>query len=384
MSDRRFATKAVHAGQRPDPTTGSIAPAIHPTTTYAQSAIGRHKGFEYSRTGNPTRAMLEACVAELEGASRGFAFASGMAAITTVTHLLQAGDHIVAEENVYGGTVRYFDQVARRFGLAVDFVDASDARNVERAITPKTRMVYAESPTNPNLKLDDLAAIGRVARGAEALFVVDSTFASPYVQQPHAFGADIVIHSATKYLGGHSDALGGVVTVVRADLAERLAFLQNAMGAVLSPFDSWLILRGIKTLPLRMEQHCRSALRIAQLLAAHPKVSKVNYPGLPTHPQHALANRQMGGKFGGMLSFELRGGTNAAREFVQMVELFTLAESLGAVESLVSHPASMTHASVPEAIRARSGITDGLLRLSIGIEDPADLEADLAQALAKV
>ncbi|MHB8584651.1 MAG: trans-sulfuration enzyme family protein [Thermoplasmatota archaeon] len=384
MRDARFATKAVHSGQPPDPTTGAIVTPIHPTTTYAQEGIGQHKGYEYSRTGNPTRAALEACIADLEGAHRGFAFATGMAAIMTVTNLLKSGAHIVAEENVYGGTVRYFDRVARKFGVEVDFVDASDVANVERAMRPTTVMIYAESPTNPNLKLDDLAAIGTLAKRKNVLFAVDSTFASPYIQRPHEFGADLVIHSATKYLGGHSDALGGIVTTASPKLSEDVAFLQNAIGAVLSPFDSWIILRGIKTLPIRMERHCANAQVVAEFLASHPKVARVNYPGLPQHPQHALAKRQMGGRFGGMLSFELRGGAAAAREFVRVVELFTLAESLGAVESLLSHPASMTHASVPEEIRARSGITDGLLRLSVGIEDADDLVSDLRKALDKV
>jgi cystathionine gamma-lyase len=383
MSERRFATKAVHAGQPPDPTTGAIVTPIHPTTTYQQEAIGRHKGFEYSRTGNPTRKALEENVAALEGARRGLAFASGMAAITTVTHLLRAGDHVVAEENVYGGTVRYFQQVASRFGISVDFVDASEPKNVERAMRPTTKFVYAETPTNPNLKLNDLTALADLAHDRGAMLVVDNTFASPYLQRPHERGADVVLHSATKYLGGHSDAIGGVVTTVDDAVAERLAFLQNATGAILGPFDSWLILRGIKTLHVRMDRHCENARAIAKWLAEHPKVERVNYPGLPTHPQHALAAKQMR-DFGGMLSFELRAGAAAAREMASRTKVFALAESLGAVESLISHPASMTHASVPKAIRERSGVTDGLLRLSVGIEDADDLVEDLAQALDKV
>lgn len=383
MTERRFATKAVHAGQHPDPTTGAIVTPIHPTTTYAQEAIGRHKGYEYSRTRNPTRAALEDNVAALEGARKGFGFASGMAAITTITHLLKSGDHIVAEENVYGGTVRYFRQIAGEFGVKVDFVDASDAANVRQAMRPETKMVYAETPTNPNLKLSDLTQLADLAHERDALFVVDNTFATPYLQRPHEHGADIVVHSATKYLGGHSDALGGVATTTDDKIAQRLGFLSNAMGGILSPFDSWLILRGIKTLPVRMDRHCDNARAVAKFLSEHPKVEKVIFPGLPDHPQHGLAKKQMS-DFGGMVSFELAGGERAAREFAQLVHVFTLAESLGAVESLLCHPATMTHASVPKEIRARSGVTDGLLRLSVGIEDADDLIDDLAQALAKV
>ncbi|MHB8604522.1 MAG: trans-sulfuration enzyme family protein [Thermoplasmatota archaeon] len=375
-----FETRAIHAGQAPDPTTGAVVTAIHPTTTYAQSGLGEHKGFEYSRTGNPTRKALEDCVASLEGGARGLAFASGMAAITTVTHLLNAGDHVVAEENVYGGTVRYFNQVASRFGLSFTFVDASNPKNVEAAWRPNTKMLFLESPTNPNLKLNDIVELARLAKERGALSVVDSTFASPYLQRPLELGADVVLHSATKYLGGHSDAVGGVVVTRDAAIGERLAYLQNAIGAVLSPFDSWIILRGVKTLAVRMERTSDNAQKVAEWLAANPAVTRVNYPGLKSHPQHALAVRQMR-RPSGLMSFELKGGFPAAKKFMGAVKLWTLAESLGAVESLVSHPASMTHASVPPEQRARSGVTDGLVRLSTGIENVEDLIGDLDRAI---
>jgi cystathionine beta-lyase/cystathionine gamma-synthase len=377
---RRFETDLIHAGQAPDPTTGAVVTPIHPTTTYAQPELGRHKGFEYSRTGNPTRKALEENIAALEGGVRGFAFASGMAATTTVTHLLKAGDHVVCEENVYGGTIRYFNKVASNFGLEFTFVDASNPENVKRAMKADTKFVFLETPTNPNLKITDLAAVARVAHEGGALCVVDNTFASPYLQRPLQLGADVVIHSATKYLGGHSDVVGGLVTTSKPEVAERLAFLQNAMGAILGPFDAWLVLRGIKTLAVRMEQQSRNAQQIAEWLVSHPKVKSVAYPGLKDHPQHDLAKRQMRTP-GAMVSFELKSGLKGATEAVKRLQVWTLAESLGAVESLVCHPVTMTHASVPPEIRARSGVTEGLVRLSVGLEAVEDLVADLDQAL---
>lgn len=375
-----FETRAIHAGQEPDPTTGAVVTPIHPTTTYAQAELGVHKGFEYSRTGNPTRQALEECIASLEGGARGLAFASGMATLTTISFLLKQGDHVVAEENVYGGTVRYLDNIAKAFGVETTYVDASDAGNVERAMRDDTRMVLIETPTNPNLKLNDIEAVARVAHARDALCVVDNTFASPYLQNPLALGADLVYHSATKYLGGHSDAVAGVLVAKEKELGDRLAYLQNAAGAVLSPFDSYLVLRGIKTLAVRMERHSQSALKIAQWLEQHPKVVKVNHPWLDSHPQAKLARRQMRAG-SGMVSFELEGGHEAGRKLMHGVRLWTLAESLGAVESLISHPASMTHAAIPEAQRRRSGLTEGLVRLSVGLESPDDLIADLERAL---
>ncbi len=377
-----FESRLIHAGQPPDPATGAVVTPIHPTTTYAQSDLGVHKGYDYSRAGNPTRAALETCFASLENARAAFAFASGMAGIATVTHLLSAGDHVVAEENVYGGTVRYFSQVAQRFGLDFTFVDASDARNVEAAMRPNTRMVYAETPTNPNLKLNDLDALAGLAHRAGAMLVVDNTFASPYLQRPIDFGADVVVHSATKYVGGHSDVLAGLVAVRDAAVAERLQFLVKSIGAVCSPFDAFLLLRGLKTLHVRMDRHSANAMKIAEFLAAHPKVAKVNYPGLKDHPQHKLARKQMR-DFSGMLSFEVKGGAKAGVRVMRAVRTWTLAESLGAVESLISHPWTMTHASIPEKQRVKAGVTEGLIRLSVGLENVDDLLADLERALAK-
>jgi len=374
-----FSTRAIHAGQAPDATTGAIMTPVYQTSTYVQDGLGRHKGFEYARTRNPTRDALERNLAALEGGRHGFAWASGLAATDAVLKLLSAGDHVICGENVYGGTHRLMVQVFQRLGLTFTFVDARDANLIEAAVTPATRMVYVETPTNPMMRLTDLAAVGDLARRSELLFVVDNTFATPYLQQPLAFGADIILHSTTKYLNGHSDMVGGALVTSRDDLAERLAFLQNAAGAVPGPMDCWLALRGTKTLAVRMRQHEMSARRIAPWLVEHPQVRKVYYPGLPSHPQHDLACRQMRG-FGGMISFEL-GSLERARRVVAAVRLFSLAESLGGVESLIGHPASMTHASVPPAMREAMGLTDGLLRLSVGIEETEDLLADLDQAL---
>ncbi len=377
-----FDTKLIHAGQSPDPITGAVVTPINLTTTYAQQGLGRHKGYEYSRSHNPTRRALEENVAALENGAAGFAFASGMAAITTVTSLLSAGDHVVSEENVYGGTVRYFQQIASRFGIEFTFVDASDVDAIAGAMGENTKMVYLESPTNPNLKVADLGKACALARDHGAMSVVDNTFATPYLQRPIDLGADVVIHSATKYLGGHSDTVSGLAVARTKELAQRIWFIQNASGGILSPFDSYLVLRGIKTLAVRMDRHCRSAMDIARWLEAHPKVEKVFYPGLGSHPQHALATRQMKA-FGGMVSFELHGGEAAASRAAESVRLWTLGESLGAVESLMSYPWAMTHAAVPEEQRLRSGVTPGLLRLSVGLEDVEDLKRDLDEAFRK-
>ncbi|WP_298579476.1 cystathionine gamma-synthase [uncultured Luteimonas sp.] len=375
-------TKAIHAGQAPDPSTGAVMPPIYATSTYAQSSPGVHQGFEYSRTHNPTRFAYERCVAGLEGGSRGFAFASGMAATATILELLDSGDHVVAMDDLYGGSFRLFERVRRRSaGLDFSFADMTDAATFEAALTPKTKLVWIETPTNPLLKIVDIAAIAQIAHRHGALVVVDNTFASPILQRPLEHGADIVMHSATKYLNGHSDMVGGMVVVGdNADLAERMAFLQNSAGAVQGPFDSFLALRGLKTLHLRMKAHCENAQAIAEFLQGHEAVQDVIYPGLSSHPQHALAKRQMDG-FGGMLSFRVKGGFEAAKRFCERTQLFTLAESLGGVESLVNHPAVMTHASVPVETRARLGIGDDLVRLSVGVEALPDLRADLDEAL---
>ncbi len=376
---RRFATRAVHAGQVPDPLAGAVMTPIYQTSTYVQEGLGRHKGYEYARTRNPTREALERNVAALEGGRHGFAFGSGLAAVDAVLKLLSEGDHVVCGENVYGGTHRQMTHIWARLGLRFTFVDAADSDQIADAVTPRTKMVYAETPTNPMMRLCDLQAAGEIARRTEALFVVDNTFATPYFQHPLEFGADIVLHSTTKYLNGHSDMVGGLLVVQRDDLAERLGFIQNSSGAVPGPFDCWLALRGTKTLALRMRQHDANGRRIAEWLSKHPKVQRVYYPGLPSHPQHELACRQMKG-FGGMLSVEL-GTVARARALVEHTRIFALAESLGGVESLVGHPASMTHASVPPAMRQAMGLTDSLVRLSVGIEDVEDLIADLDQAL---
>ena len=375
----RFATRAVHAGQVPEPLAGAVMTPIYQTSTYVQQGLGKHKGYEYARTSNPTREALERNVAALEGARHGFAFSSGLAALDAVIKLLSAGDHVVSGENVYGGSHRQMTHIWARLGLTFTFVDGGDTAAVAAAVTPKTKIVYAETPTNPMMRLCDLAAAGEIAKKAGALFVVDNTFATPFFQQPLQFGADIVLHSTTKYLNGHSDMIGGILVTSRDDLAERLAFLQNSSGAVPGPFDCWLALRGTKTLALRMRQHDASGRRIAEWLGTQPRVKKIYYPGLPSHPQFELARRQMKG-FGGMISIEL-GDVAFARRFVERTRIFALAESLGGVESLIGHPASMTHASVPREMRERMGLTDSLVRLSVGIEDVDDLIADLGQAL---
>ena len=375
-----FGTRAVHAGQRPDETTGAIMSPIYQTSTYVQEGLGRHKGFEYARTRNPTRDALERNVAALEGAEHGFAFASGLAATDAVLKLLSAGDHAICGENVYGGTHRIMTQVFERLGLRFTFVDTRTVANVEAALTAATRMIFVETPTNPMMHLTDLAAVGALAANRSLLLVVDNTFATPVLQLPIELGAEIVVHSTTKYLNGHSDMVGGMVLTTRDDVADQLGFLQNAVGAVPGPMDCWLALRGTKTLHLRMARHDASGRRIAQWLSQRSDIQRVYYPGLPDHPQHELACRQMRG-FGGMISVEL-GSPARARAMVEQTRIFALAESLGGVESLIGHPASMTHASVPQPMREAMGLTDGLVRLSAGVEDPDDLIADLDQALA--
>jgi len=372
----RFETLAIHAGQAPDPTTGAIMTPVYLTSTYVQASPGVHKGFEYSRTRNPTRDALEGCLAALEGAEHGLCFGSGLAATDAVLHSLQAGDHVLHCDDLYGGTFRLFDKVYRRHGLTFDAVDMSDPANVEAAMRPETRLLWIESPTNPMLKIVDLAAVARIARARGARAVVDNTFATPFFQRPLEHGIDAVVHSTTKYLNGHSDVVGGAVLTSDGDLAARLRFLQNAVGAVPGPMDAFLVLRGLKTLPVRMERHARNALQVARHLEGHPQVERVSYPGLASHPQHALAARQMSG-FGGMLTFVLRGGLPAARAFLEAVRVFACAESLGGVESLIEHPAIMTHASVPPETRRRLGIADGLIRASVGIESAEDLVEDL-------
>jgi cystathionine gamma-lyase len=377
-----FSTRAIHAGQRPDPSTGAIMTPIYATSTYVQESPGRDKGFDYSRTANPTRRAFEDCMADLESGSRGFAFASGMAAASTVLELLDSGDHVVAMDDLYGGSFRLFENVRKRSaGLRFSFVDLRDGAALEAAIEPDTKMVWVESPTNPMLKLADLASIAEVAGRHGLISVCDNTFASPWVQRPLELGFDLVLHSVTKYLNGHSDVVAGiVVTAANQQREADLGFLQNSVGGILSPFDSFLALRGLKTLALRMERHCDSALKVAQHLQAHPKVRRVFYPGLESHPQHALAKRQMRGG-GGMLSVVLAGGLDEARAFLERCTLFALAESLGGVESLIEHPAIMTHASLPAEIRAELGISDSLVRLSVGVEDVEDLIAELDYAL---
>jgi cystathionine beta-lyase/cystathionine gamma-synthase len=377
-----FSTRAIHAGQQPDPATGAVAVPIYQTSTFAQDAIGKHRGYEYARTGNPTRAALETCIAALEGGAHGLAFASGMAAEAAIMQLLKPGDHTVAVDDLYGGTYRLFRRVLEPMGLSFSFVDGSDLSAVEKSLTDRTRMVWVESPTNPLLKLVDIGAVSKLAHARQALLVVDNTFMSPYFQRPLSLGADIVVHSATKYLGGHSDVIGGVLAVNRDDLFERLAFLQNAVGGVPGPMDAWLVLRGIKTLAVRMREHDHNARQVAAFLINHPAVARVFYPGLPDHPQRDLARRQMSG-FGGMISFEVKGGLEPARRVVERTQLFTLAESLGGVESLIELPAVMTHASIPAETRRAHGVADGLVRVSVGIEDVGDLISDLDRALAE-
>jgi cystathionine gamma-lyase len=377
-----FSTRAIHAGQEPDPQTGAVVVPIYQTSTYAQAAVGEHKGYEYSRTGNPTRTALERCIASLEGGPHGLAFASGMAAESAIMQLLKPGDHTIAVDDLYGGTYRLFRRLLEPMGLKFSFVDGSDLNALEAAFTGQTRMVWLESPTNPLLKLVDIAAVSRLAHARGALVVVDNTFMSPYLQRPLSLGADIVVHSATKFLGGHSDVVAGVLVVRSDELQERLAFIQNAVGAVPGPLDAWLVLRGIKTLAVRMREHDRNARLIAEFLAEHERVERVYYPGLPSHPQHALAKRQMSG-FGGMISFEVHGGLPAARRLVERTRVFTLAESLGGVEALIELPAAMTHASIPAETRRAHGVADGLVRISVGIEDVADLISDLDRALSE-
>ena len=377
-----FATRAIHAGQEPDPVTGAVMPPIYASSTYAQESPGVHKGYEYSRTQNPTRMAFERCIADLEGGTHGFAFASGMATTATLLELVDSGSHVLAMDDLYGGTFRLFERVRRRSaGLEFTFANLPDAAAAERALLPATRMIWIETPTNPLLRLADIAAIAQLARAKGVLLVVDNTFATPWIQRPLELGAHIVMHSATKFLNGHSDMVGGVAVVGDAALAERIAYLQNAIGAISGPFDSFLALRGLKTLPLRMRRSSESALEIAAWLERHPRVERVLYPGLPSHPQHALARRQMAAGGSGIVTCFLKGGLAESRRFLERLELFTLAESLGGVESLVDHPAIMTHASVPPEARAKLGINDTLVRLSIGIEDPVDLVADLESAL---
>ena len=377
-----FATRCVHAGQDNDPTTGAVMTPIYATSTYAQTSPGVHKGYEYSRTQNPTRMALERCVADLEGGNAGFAFASGMAATATVLECLEYGSHVVIGDDVYGGTRRLFDRVRKQSaGLQPSYVDLSDPEALRAAIRPQTRLVWLETPTNPMLKVIDLARIAEIARARNILTACDNTFASPWTQRPLEHGFDLVMHSTTKYLNGHSDIVGGIVVVgENAELRERLAFLQNAVGGVQGPFDSFLALRGVKTLALRLERQCASALQIAQWLERHSKIARVHYPGLPSHPQYTLARRQMRA-FGAMISVDVKGGGDEARRWLERCRLFTLAESLGGVESLISLPALMTHASTPAETRAALGISDGLVRISVGIEDTDDLIADLASAL---
>jgi cystathionine beta-lyase/cystathionine gamma-synthase len=379
----RFSTVCIHAGQVPDPSTGAIVVPIYQTSTYVQDALGQHKGYEYGRTHNPTRAALEANLAAIEGAAAGFAFASGLAATGAVMSMLKAGDHVVVTDNIYGGTYRLFEQVLRKFQLDFSYVDSSNVDEVAAAIRPATKMVFLETPTNPVLRLTDLAAACDVAHAKGVPVVVDNTFASPYVQRPIAFGADIVLHSTTKFLNGHSDSIGGVVLAVRDEHVDWLRFIQNAEGAILGPMDAWLVLRGTKTLPVRMERHNQSALALAEFLSVHPKVSRVHYPGLASHPQHDLACRQMRG-FGGVISFEVGGSLEKARTVLNGVKLMALGESLGGVETLIGHPSSMTHASVPLERRLAIGLTEDLIRVSVGLEDLEDLIDDLGQALDRI
>ena len=375
-------TRAIHAGQAPDPSTGAIMTPIYATSTYVQESPGKHKGYEYSRTQNPTRMAFERCVADLEGGIAGFAFASGLAAASTVLDLLDSGSHVIAMDDLYGGTYRLFERVRRRSaGLDFSFVDLNDAAALKAALKPGTRMIWAETPTNPMLKLVDLARVGSFARKHGLILVVDNTFCSPLLQQPLAFGAHLVLHSATKYLNGHSDMVGGVVVAGTTELADRMGFLQNSVGAVAGPFDAFLALRGLKTLHLRMRAHCENAMELARWLEQHPAVERVIYPGLKSHPQHNLARRQMAG-YGGIISIEIKGGLKKARKMLERCHLFALAESLGGVESLIEHPAIMTHASIPPAQRKRLGISDALVRLSVGVEDLEDLRGELEVALA--
>jgi cystathionine gamma-lyase len=377
-----FATRAIHVGQEPEPATGATIVPIYQTSTYTQEAPGRHKGYEYSRTANPTRTALEECVASLEGAEYGLAFASGLAATVATMSLLSSGDHVVAGDDLYGGTYRLFDKVLPRTGgLEFTYADTTDPASVEKALRPETKLLWIETPTNPLLTLSDIQELAEMAHGRGAVVAVDNTFASPYFQKPLGLGADIVVHSTTKYMGGHSDVVGGAAVTSDPDFYEAMKFYQNAAGGVPGPFDSWIVLRGLKTLAVRMRQHEENALAVAQFLQDHPEVETVNYPGLPSHPQHELAKKQMSG-FSGMVSFTLNGGAEAAYAAVQKTEVFHFAESLGGVESLITHPATMTHAAIPREQREARGVADGLLRLSVGIEDKEDLITDLDRAIS--
>lgn len=376
----KFATKAIHFGQEPDKSTGAVTVPIFQTSTYVQDDVGKTRGYEYSRTGNPTRAALESVIAGLEDGSHGFAFSSGMSATDSVVRLLSHGDHVVVSDDVYGGTYRLFTKVLERFGLEFSFVDTSDIEVLERAIRPNTKMLWIESPSNPLLKLTDIRSASKIAKSKEILTVVDNTFMSPYFQRPLELGCDVVVHSTTKYLGGHSDVVGGAVVANDPDISERLKFIQNSAGAIPGPFDCWLVLRGIKTLALRMERHNANAQAVAEFLEGHPEVERVIYPGLRSHPQHELAQRQMTG-FGGMVSFWPKGGIQSSRVILKSTRLFVLAESLGGVESLISSPSAMTHASIPAESRKKTGIRDDLIRLSVGIEDADDLIEDLGRSL---
>jgi cystathionine gamma-lyase len=375
-----FATRAIHAGQEPDPTTGAIMTPLYLTSTFVQSSPGEHRGYEYSRAANPTRKAYEDCLASLELGTHGFGFASGCAAATTVLHLLRAGDHVIVSDDLYGGTFRLFDQVIRHNGIQFSFVDMAKPESIDQAITDKSKMIWIETPTNPMLKLIDIKACGAVAASHGLITVVDNTFMSPYLQKPLTLGADVVLHSTTKFINGHSDVVGGAVVVKDAAIAEKLTFLSKSIGAVCSPFDAFMCMRSLKTLPVRMRAHQENATQVVSLLDSHDQVERVIYPGLESHPQHELAKRQMSG-FGGMVTFSIKGGLGPARKLLEKVKVFSLAESLGGVESLIEHPAIMTHASVPKEMRQQLGIDDGLIRLSVGIEDVEDLLADLAQAL---
>ena len=379
-----FETRAIHAGQEPDPTTGAIMTPIYTSSTYVQESPGVHKGFDYSRSINPTRKALEACIADLEGSNFGYAFASGMSASATVLEILSSGDHVIAMDDLYGGTYRLFENVRKRSaGLDFTFCDLSDVKALEASLKPNTKMIWIETPTNPLLKIADLKAISSFAKNNNLIAVCDNTFCSPFVQNPLEFGFDIVVHSATKYLNGHSDLIGGVVVCSddKTELAEQLLYLQNAVGSIMNPFDSFLLLRSLKTLPVRMERHCSNAIQIANFLESHNSIQRVIYPGLESHPQHEIAKEQMNG-FGGMISVEIKGGLEGAKKFLERTEIFSLAESLGGVESLIEHPAIMTHASIPPEVREEIGISDGLVRLSVGIEALEDLIDDLEKALA--
>ena len=379
-----FETRAIHAGQEPDPTTGAIMTPIYTSSTYVQESPGVHKGYDYSRSTNPTRKALEACIADLEGSNFGYAFASGMSASATVLEILSSGDHVIAMDDLYGGTYRLFENVRKRSaGLDFTFCDLSNVKALEASLKPNTKMIWIETPTNPLLKIADLKAIASFAKNNNLIAVCDNTFCSPFVQNPLEFGFDIVVHSATKYLNGHSDLIGGVVVCSddKTELAEQLLYLQNAVGSIMNPFDSFLLLRSLKTLPVRMERHCSNAIQIADFLESHNSIQRVIYPGLESHPQHEIAKEQMNG-FGGMISVEIKGGLEGAKKFLERTEIFSLAESLGGVESLIEHPAIMTHASIPPEVREEIGISDGLVRLSVGIEALEDLIDDLEKALA--